>query len=305
MKKTLLMVILLTALCYSAYADTLQQGLVAHWTFDEANGTIAHDSSGHDRHLTLVKNAKFAPNAGVFGGALKLDSRGSHAVDEDGEEYINGLGAFTVSVWVKSDIVGHDRGIFHSRTPDGFDDAFMMRYDAASWRKVGSDLLILAAISTDKGSVVMEGSKFKQTSEWQHLALTWDGGAYFGKLRLYIDGKLDDPYEVVGVAGFGSVITNATKFIVGQGSKDRGNSSWGGLIDEFRIYNRELSAEDIQSLLKFNPKPLNVDVNDDGVVNILDLVLVASLFGTADPKADINGDGTVNIQDLILVAQHF
>ena len=47
------------------------------------------------------------------------------------------------------------------------------------------------------------------------------------------------------------------------------------------------------------------DVNDDGVVNILDLVFVASHFGASDSKADVNVDGTVNILDLTLVAQHF
>ncbi len=46
-----------------------------------------------------------------------------------------------------------------------------------------------------------------------------------------------------------------------------------------------------------------VDVNGDGVVNILDLVLVAGNFGqSGENAADINGDGTVNIQDLVLVA---
>ena len=45
------------------------------------------------------------------------------------------------------------------------------------------------------------------------------------------------------------------------------------------------------------------DLNHDDVVNILDLVLVASQFGTTGPSAaDLNGDNTVNIQDLVLVA---
>ena len=48
------------------------------------------------------------------------------------------------------------------------------------------------------------------------------------------------------------------------------------------------------------------DVNNDGVVNIRDLVLVANHFGETTPSiADVNNDGVVNIRDLVLVANHF
>jgi len=48
------------------------------------------------------------------------------------------------------------------------------------------------------------------------------------------------------------------------------------------------------------------DVNKDGVVNILDLTLVATHFGkTGAIAADVNGDNIVNILDLTLVATHF
>ena len=57
---------------------------------------------------------------------------------------------------------------------------------------------------------------------------------------------------------------------------------------------------------KNEPEHLNADVNGDGVVNIQDLVLVASRFGqTGENAADVNGDGVVNIQDLVLVAGAF
>ena len=49
------------------------------------------------------------------------------------------------------------------------------------------------------------------------------------------------------------------------------------------------------------------DVNRDGQVSILDLVLVARRFGETLPtgsEVDINGDGIISILDLILVAQH-
>ncbi len=55
---------------------------------------------------------------------------------------------------------------------------------------------------------------------------------------------------------------------------------------------------------EIHPKP--ADVNSDGVVNILDLVSVASSFGqTGKIRADVNGDSVVNILDLVLVANTF
>ena len=53
-------------------------------------------------------------------------------------------------------------------------------------------------------------------------------------------------------------------------------------------------------------KPTNLaDVNGDGVVNILDLVVVAQGIGTDTPEADVNGDGVVNVFDLVFVANQF
>ena len=53
----------------------------------------------------------------------------------------------------------------------------------------------------------------------------------------------------------------------------------------------------------YHPSAVTGDLNHDGIVNILDLVLAASQFGATGPSAaDLNGDNTVNIQDLVLVA---
>ena len=45
------------------------------------------------------------------------------------------------------------------------------------------------------------------------------------------------------------------------------------------------------------------DVNEDGQINILDLVIVAA-FNASNERAGVNGDGTINILDLVEVASH-
>ena len=45
------------------------------------------------------------------------------------------------------------------------------------------------------------------------------------------------------------------------------------------------------------------DLNRDGAVNILDLILVSQHFGTT--KGDVNGDSTTNIFDLTAISQQF
>lgn len=45
------------------------------------------------------------------------------------------------------------------------------------------------------------------------------------------------------------------------------------------------------------------DINRDGAVNVLDLIIVSQHFGTAE--GDINGDGTTNILDLTVIARQF
>ena len=74
-----------------------------------------------------------------------------------------------------------------------------------------------------------------------------------------------------------------------------------------------VTADGIESHVAFNAvadtesPQIAADVNDDGVVNILDLVSVAASLESepSNLKADVNGDGVVNVLDLILVAGLF
>ena len=64
-------------------------------------------------------------------------------------------------------------------------------------------------------------------------------------------------------------------------------------------------AEDgtVEDSTVIEPVYIAEDINEDGVVNIQDLVLISSNFGkTGEDEADINGDGIVDIVDLVKVA---
>ena len=58
-----------------------------------------------------------------------------------------------------------------------------------------------------------------------------------------------------------------------------------------------------ESAIPPEKRPLPADVDGNGVVNILDLVRIATRLGRTGPDvADVNGDGAVDIRDIVLAA---
>ena len=73
-----------------------------------------------------------------------------------------------------------------------------------------------------------------------------------------------------------------------------------------RITGMEHTLPNLDGEMYLRIKPANpADVNGDGVVNILDLVVVAQAFGRDGLEADVNGDRVVNVFDLVFVANQF
>ena len=98
-----------------------------------------------------------------------------------------------------------------------------------------------------------------------------------------------DPDETVNIAGLPENAELVTHF------SERLHAGWQAALPE------------VQQLIRV-PQTLPWDINDDGIVNIQDLVLVSNSFGEetpAYPKVDVNKDGRVDIIDLLLVAAHF
>ncbi|WP_135610697.1 sugar-binding protein [Methanococcoides sp. AM1] len=66
----------------------------------------------------------------------------------------------------------------------------------------------------------------------------------------------------------------------------------------------QVTSQHVLTIINIHPR---WDVNKDGVVNILDVTIVAQNLGTNKPHPswDVNDDGEVNIQDLTIVAHYF
>ena len=81
---------------------------------------------------------------------------------------------------------------------------------------------------------------------------------------------------------------------------DKAQGVASGLIDT------EHTLPNLDGEIYLRVKPNNpADVNGDGVVNILDLTIIARGFGTDSLEGDVNGDGVVNVLDLVFVANQF
>jgi hypothetical protein len=226
---------------------------VLWWKFDEGTGAVAKDSSGKG-HDGVITGAAWK-SGGVGGIGYCLDFPGSLAVrveDKNAPSYLNGQGAITVALWIKSRVTNTDNGFIIAENPAGNDSFVTMRYDAAGASFGGSSILKMAVTSTPGGEQQLESAGGLQTTNWQHVVMTWKGGDL---IQFYADGKLITPTGRNGPNNAGT-ISGCTTLIVGLGGKDlSGNpgTGWNGLIDDVRVYSTVLTAAQIAELAVNKP----------------------------------------------------
>jgi cytoskeletal protein CcmA (bactofilin family) len=197
------------------------------------------DSSGNANTGILYNGPTWRPAGGWTAGALEFDGIDDKVEDPDAANYLNGLSAITVSVWVKSDVTFQDRGILFTRDQTTSDVELGIRYDKDG-AYGGGVSGIKASIRTTAGFTQIESSSYVQTKNWQHLALVWKSDPNDSGLRLYINGLLNPlRYDMGRVFG---TVSGVQKLMLGRDTK---GTYWDGLIDDLRIYNRALNVSEI------------------------------------------------------------
>ena len=203
------------------------------------NSVIARttqDSSGNGNDGTLHNSPIWRPLSGQIDGALEFDGVDDRVEDSRAGNYLNGLSAVTLSLWVKSDVTNQNRGIVFTSVPSDSDEELGIRYDNSGAFGGGANG-IKASIRTTSGYTQIESSSNVQTTEWQHLAVVWESGT---SIKLYINGQLNMlNYDRGAISG---TVEGIKKFMLGLGTKGQ---HWNGLIDDVRIYDRVLVANEI------------------------------------------------------------
>jgi hypothetical protein len=198
--------------------------LVGAWGFDEPTGATAVDGSGRGNNGTI--NGPVRSSAGKFGGALSFDGVNDLVTipDADTLDLTTGM---TMEAWIRPSAVGSAwRTVMLKEQPGSL---IYSLYAGDGTGRAATDVFTNA----DKG---LSGGSALATDTWTHLAATYDGA----NLRLYVNGV-----QAASKAVTGSIRASTGVLRIG------GNNIWGewfaGLIDEVRLYNKALTATEIQA----------------------------------------------------------
>ncbi len=227
-------------------------GLVGYWQMNEGVGARVDDASGNKNSSSLVGSPTWV--SGKFGKALNFNGTSSY-IDTPAMSFLGQASAtFTVSVWVKPRVVGGT--IIHNRN------------DSTGW-STG-----LIGFHGGKLSYNLYANGFADSpntakaGEWLFVTFTRDGSS--GVNTLYENGV---PVKTT-TTGY-SPSGGSHKFTLGRFVADccqMDSPGWfDGVMDDYRLYNRALTASEVSDLYKFGGQvTLNASKNN---------ILAEGLFG--------------------------
>jgi hypothetical protein len=260
-------------------AGSLTNGLVMYQSFDGADvsGTNAYDRSGLGNNGT-ISGATAA--IGKRGQALSFDGNDSISLSNDVSAYLNMTNG-SITFWYKTNSSsGASDRIF----------SFINNGDMLEVRTGDSDHLVLES-QVDYGAyhnVVASIPNIATDNDWHYAVASWDVNGGSETLALTIDGvRTTDSDAIATPSAYGG-----TAYV---GSAYGVQDFWNGSIDEFRVYERVLSADEIGDLYRLGQEKINMSLTDK---NTSGLVGMWSFDGpnmdwsqaTAEAR-DISGNG--------------
>jgi len=203
------------------------EGLVGYWPLDsvDVRGSQVLDRSGRNRNGSLVGNPTIA--TGRRRQAMQFDG-----VDDGvnlGNLLATGLTQISAAAWInKTDAVDDGFVIAKASTASPSDPGYGWSLGVAG-RTIQVSLQNGAALTTFDGPLVL-------TKRWYHVAFTYDGAT----VRIYLNGRQRKAYDYSG-----GIPASDSPVVIGGGNAAGDAATFGGLIDEVRLYDTPLSPRSV------------------------------------------------------------
>ncbi len=217
--------------------NDVTNGLAAEWKFDEdasTTSTLTYDATGNGNNGTL-SNVTRATSTCKMANCARFNGTNSF-VSVNNSTSLNPTSTITISAWIRpTDITtlsyveimrqesGASRKLFSFQI-NGTQLTLGLNTAGAYWE---TDFPITPSYFTD--------------GNWHHVLYTYDGSF----ARLYVDGTLNNSQTHTGAIA----VSGANLYI---GSTGGGSEFYKGDMDDVRIYNRALSADEVRQLWNSN-----------------------------------------------------
>jgi hypothetical protein len=208
--------------------------LIGWWKLDDEGSGTAVDYSGWDHYGTL-----YGPQwtEGYFGDGLEFDGLDDY-VDCGTDASIALSGSFTLAAWIRLNASTSDAKIASNQN------------NATGGYKMGVysnkvELEIRTAANSPLLNRPIEGGTILTPGLWYHVAGVYSQGQY---LRTYVNGVLDRERLLTDLLG-----TSNGTLKIGRESHTSG-FYWFGSLDDVRLYNRALTQEEVQQIVRGDPR---------------------------------------------------
>lgn len=255
--------------------------LTGYWPLIAGTGTTVTDYSNNSNDGTLTNGPTWSYSI----PGLLQDT--SYALDFDGtDDYVDvdvnlnsliGSGDLSISLWAKYDSFANSSSLFYIGNPSTNADYIYAQYHTDGVIKTG------ARKGTETTSFIEFAAPLLNT--WYHIVITRSGTT--GKL--YINGVLED-----SVSDSNWATPLDSQFLIG--SFRAGIVPMSGVIDQFFVWNAELTIDQIQGLYhnsnKFHPLNNHKNYDKSGVLD-LSLEFGEGSGTSALDKSDNKNNGTL------------
>jgi len=206
-------------------------GLLAHYALDETQGEQASDVSKKQPSGTVRGRADWKP--GKFGGALHFDGNTHVEISDVGN--FERTEKFSYGAWV------YPTSNEHMAVMSRMDDAANYR----GWDLyLGEGKVFVHLIHQWEGNAIRVNTKQPiEANKWTHVFVTYDGSSQAKGVKVYVNGKAAE-LDVTHDKLTGTIQTSVALRL---GRRTPG-APFKGMIDDVRIYHRELSAAEVQQL---------------------------------------------------------